>query len=211
MLYTIIEDASPYFIRFTHPGVEKVIQLALKILETVEFDKPATIPWPGNIHLGFKHHKPTREQCDSIHALVPMNHQLDLDPKRAAMFITAPGYYYRAHKDGNNRYSVNYHVKIEDSHCITNWYSDAQCSEYTIDPVLEKVANVWDLKEFDPNKHSALKSMTAVQGECCLFNTEIFHDWNNSKSPNYRVNMTLRDIDPSAVSFFDARKKLFAY
>ena len=51
--------------------------------------------------------------------------------------------------------------------------------------------------------------MTAVQGECILFNTEIFHDFDNSKSKNERMVLTLRDVEPGNVYFEDVKKRLF--
>jgi hypothetical protein len=52
--------------------------------------------------------------------------------------------------------------------------------------------------------------MTAVQGECTLFNTKIFHDFDNTESSNIRVILALRFAD-SNLRFAGARKKLFGY
>ena len=209
MKYTIIEDCSPYYIRFTHAKIEDVIQRALHALAGVSLRKENSNIFPQNLHSGFNHHKPTQDLCDFIHASVPINHELDLNPHRAAMFITEPRYYYRAHKDLDNLYSVNYHIQVLDQKCVTSWYSEDDCQQYKIDPLLTKVSR--DCKGFDKSKHTALKTMIAKQGECCLFNTDIWHDWDNSKSENFRIVMTLRDRNPSAVSFFDAKYKLFGY
>ena len=51
--------------------------------------------------------------------------------------------------------------------------------------------------------------MTAQVGEAVLFNSDIFHDWDNSASSNRRVVLTLRHTLPNKVSFDDAKKILF--
>ena len=62
---------------------------------------------------------------------------------------------------------------------------------------------------FDPANHTALKSMTAMPGECILFNTELFHDWNNTASNNHRVILTLRIAHPFRTkTYFEDVKKL---
>ena len=53
--------------------------------------------------------------------------------------------------------------------------------------------------------------MTAKPGECILFNTDIFHDWDNQLSNNYRVVLTLRIKQPltGKIYFEDAKKIIF--
>lgn len=204
MKYTIIEDCSPYYIRFTHDGVDTVVEKCLNVLETCEYNFNDSGPHPG-----FLHYKPSVDACADIHASVPMNEELDLQQDRAAMFITKPGYYYRCHKDGYQRYSLNYTVKILDDACVTSWYSDEECAHYEIDPMPNK--NSRECVGFDKSKHTPLKRMIAVQGEVILFNTDIFHDWDNSQSDNIRIVMTLRDYRAQTVFFEQARKRLFGY
>lgn len=211
MLYTVIEDCSPFYVRFTHLGADLVIQQAIDTLKGVELVKSPSVAWPHNTHMGFIHHRPSAEACRALHNLIPMNQQLALNPNRAAMFITAPGYHYGVHRDGVDCYSINYHVKIQDNDCRSNWYSHTDCQNYSIDPVIAKLHNAWELKNFDYDLHKPVKTMTAVQGECCLFNTEFFHDFNNSKSANIRIVMTLRDQNPAEVTFLQARQRLFGY
>ena len=98
--------------------------------------------------------------------------------ERVSLFVTQPGFYYRAHKDGlNHRCSINYTVKILDDQCVTSWYSDSDLQEYEIDNLPSKTSR--EAVGFDKAKHVPLKSMVAIQNECILFNTEIYHDFDN--------------------------------
>ena len=67
-------------------------------------------------------------------------------------------------------------------------------------------------------EHLALSPVTEtiVQPDhAILFNTELWHDWDNSASSNIRGILTLRQkfngMEPLVGNFFDARKILFGY
>jgi hypothetical protein len=66
---------------------------------------------------------------------------------------------------------------------------------------------------FVRNKHTPAKTLIAKPDECMLINTDIFHDWDNSKSSNLRVILTLRlELETTgSVYFEDARKIIFGY
>ena len=51
--------------------------------------------------------------------------------------------------------------------------------------------------------------MVAKEGEMILFNPNIWHAWQNIKSPYKRRVVTLRLLDPSAVTFDEMKNKLF--
>ena len=55
------------------------------------------------------------------------------------------------------------------------------------------------------------KSMIAKQGEVVLFNTDIFHDVDNTDSKNERTILTLRSTLFEKLDFFQAREILFGY
>jgi hypothetical protein len=141
-----------------------------------------------------------------------MADRIKLIKNRISLFISKPGLYYRAHKDGmNNKFSINYVSRVLDDKCITNWYSDEDLKEYAIDNLRTNTSRECD--GFVKENHTPLKSMIAKQGECILFNTEIFHDWDNTGSNNERVVLTLRiipELKPHTY-FEDARKMLFNY
>ena len=199
MNFTIIEDCSPYYIRFTHDGIDNVISKSLSFIEQNKF----------KTH--FTHYVFPLNEAIEILSVVPMTSLIELNPNRVSIFVTPPGIYYKAHKDGrdpDHHYSLNYTVKILDQECVTNWYSDEDLKDYELDmKVYLRYSR--ECLNFDKSKHTPLKSMTALQGECILFNTEIYHDFDNSKSINERMVLTLRDINPADVYFEDIKKVIF--
>ena len=196
-MYKIIEDCSPYYIRFTHPEIENVISICKRVVAQT------------NYTAGFTHQILERPIADQILNLIPMSKQLRFLRHRVSMFITQPGHYYRAHKDGLNFHiGINYTINILDSDCIVNWYSDEELKDYPIDNLFGKKSREAD--GFDRKKHTPLKSTTFIEGECILFNTEIFHDVDNTASSNQRVILTLRLAYPEKIFFEDAKKILFS-
>ena len=126
-----------------------------------------------------------------------------------SLFITSDGRYYRAHKDGiDNRVSINYTVQILDDKCITSWYNENDLKDYQLDGLTWSNPSK-ECNEFDPTKHTPVKSMTAKPNEAVLFNTDIFHDWDNSTSSNVRAVLTLRIENQCDIYFEDAKKILF--
>jgi hypothetical protein len=198
-MYTIIEDCSPYYIRFTHDGLDKIINICKQGMEGLEFEGT------------FTHYNFPPEIRQEILSTTPLSQSLDLYEHRAAMFVTQGGRYYRAHKDGaENRISLNYTVEILDDTCVTSWYSDDDLAEYNMEGLLWEQASR-EAKRFDKTKHTPLKSMIARPNECILFNTDIWHDFDNSLSTNRRMVLTLRVNNCSTFYFNDARKALFGF
>lgn len=209
MNYTIIEDCSPFYIRFTFEGLDKLI----------DFFKG--FQYPEKNDLGFRHIvlNPDTKALEVLD-LVPMSKQMPFMTKRVSMFMTEPGMYYGAHKDGpNHRFSINFTVMVLDDKCVTSWYSDEDLKDYEITrtylPSLgidsPRPNNSREIVGWDRSKHTPIKSMIAKPNEAILFNTDIFHDWDNRQSTNRRAVLTLRHADPGQVYFEDARKILFGY
>jgi hypothetical protein len=193
--FTIIEDCSPYYIRFTHDGIDNLIEYCKN-----------SIP---NLEKGFRHYVLPPHEAKAVLKLTPISKLMPLQYNRVSLFMSAPGIYYRAHKDGlADRFSINYTLVINDDECITSWYGDTDLAQYPID-TLGGLSR--ECIGFNPSNHKPLKSMTAKPGVCILFNTDIFHDWNNTKSTNNRIVLTLRINEPlrSGTYFEDAKKILF--
>lgn len=203
-MYTIIEDCSPYYIRFTHPGIENIIGKCKEFTNNVDF-----IKWPS-FDNGFTHYVHSQNESDALLSLVPMSSQLVFMQDRVSSFVTQPGKYYRAHKDGIvNRVSINYTVKILDDKCVTSWYSDEDLKQYRIEGTNWKLGRSRECVGFDKSQFTPLKSMTAIEGECILFNTDIFHDFDNSQATHERIVLTLRLVNPGIEYFDVVKKKLF--
>jgi hypothetical protein len=198
-MYTIIEDCSPYYIRFTHNGLDKIIDICKKGMEGVEFEQT------------FKHYKFPSEIRQEILSTTPLSQSLNLQEKTASMFVTKGGRYYQAHKDGiNDRISLNYTVEILDDKCVTSWYSDNDLAEYKMVGLGYENASR-EAKGFDKSKHTPVKSMIAQPNECILFNTDIWHDFDNSQSINRRMVLILRVNHAGSFYFKDATKALFGF
>ena len=209
MIYTIIEDCSPYYIRFTYAGIEQVLEQCSS--EHYDYqkmidDQPSTY-LDKNGRKSFVHYKLDQSCGQKLLENVPMRDALNVDDTRVSFFISAPRCVYRPHKDGLAvRCGINYSVQINDDKCVTSWYDDKDLSIYPIDTVGGRSR---EAKGFVRGNHTPLKSMTAKQGECILFNTELFHDWDNSQSPNMRVVLTLRFREPHKMYFADVKRILF--
>ena len=207
MIYTILEDCSPYYIRFTYPGIETVIEQC----SDQHFDYQKILDaGRSNIHVGdFVHHKLQPDHGRKILESVPMNQIIPMNDERVSLFVSRRGCVYRPHKDGLNvRCGINYNVRILVDKCVTGWYDEKELSEYSIDTLGGRSR---EAQGFVRSKHSPIKTMIAKQGECVLFNTDIYHDWNNSQSTNIRVLLTLRFKAQGRVYFSDARQALFGY
>lgn len=192
--FTIIEDCSPYYIRFTHDGINTVIQECIDAIRDVKFIK------------GFTHHILSAELANAVLNATPLSKIFELKKYRVSLFVTNPGYYYSAHKDGPDcRVSLNYTVSILDDKCVTSWYSDADLAEYKLDP---RYINSREVEGFDKSNHIPTCSMTAKPNEFVLFNTELYHDFDNSNSTNQRIVLTLRLKNASATYFDDAKAVL---
>lgn len=194
-MLTVIEDCSPYYIRFTHDGITDITDMCQSLVKDINFTKP------------FTHYRFKTDLAIKILDLIPLSKRINFNQNRVSLFVSQPGLYYRAHKDGmNHRFSINYTVKILDDKCVTNWYSDEDCSAYPLDFLL---GTSREATGFEKDKHTPLKSMVAKSNECILFNTDIFHDFDNTKSSNERFVLTLRATTPGEIYFDDIKKILF--
>ena len=194
-MISIIEDCNPYYVRFTHDNITELIQIANDEIKDINFNHK------------FTHHRLDPITIGKIIPLCPLFEHFKLSTTRLSAFVSQPGLYYRPHKDGfDHHFSINYTLQILDDKCITSWYSDSDLANYKI----TNFANVSrECIDFDKSKHTPLKTMIAKPGECILFNTEIFHDWDNSASVNQRIVLTLRLPDYSVPgSFFDDARKV---
>jgi len=203
MKYTIIEDCSPYYVRFTYDGLDKVIDYCKKNM-------------PVGIRMPFHQHDFPLDQGNHLLSLVPMAEKIAFRPTKISLFMTKPGLYYRAHKDRDypedyppgilksevcDLFSFNFPIQVDDA-CVTSWYSDEDLKDYEI--VKGRCIG------FDPKKHTPLKSVVAKPNECLLFNSSIFHDYDNRKSAQWRVIFVLRIIEElQHTSFEDAKKIIF--
>jgi hypothetical protein len=195
-MYTIIEDCSPYYIRFTWDGlIELINNIAIR-----QIDLNTGLKRSGYIHYNFG-----PEMSDYIMSALPMKDTVCIDKNRVALFVTPPGGKSVIHKDGKAaRYSINLPIIVADDQCITNWYSDESLNSFKKEN--DDYSRVVVIDSIVPE---ATKSITVQPNECILFNTDIYHSWDNGKSFNERKILTLRDVDIENVFFNDIKEKLF--
>ncbi|CAB4241604.1 hypothetical protein UFOVP71_142 [uncultured Caudovirales phage] len=193
-MFTIIEDCSPYYIRFTHTNIEKVIDICEAVLST------------ETTHKKFL----TLDTADANNVLSasPINEIIPLRVERVTMFCTEPGASWRAHKDGfATKCSFNYSIRILDDKSETTWYTDEELAMYEIYNPLTPPSR--EVLGFNKDNHVPACTLHAQPLECMLINVDIFHAWDNSQSSNERVMLTLRAVDLSTLTFEQARLKLF--
>lgn len=200
MNYTIIEDCSPYYIRFTFDRLQDIIEFA----KTQPTELIRTSP-------GYSHEHYSVDTANAIISMLPMSKLIKFKNQRAALFNTPPGGGCGIHKDGGDaKVSFNIPIEVLDDVCLTHWYTDEEVKDFPPNPALGKYSNnVWgnwkDLSNFTP-----AKTMTAKPGEMILFNTDIYHCWSNNNSQNSRKILTLRAVDTS-IYFNEMRKLIFGY
>lgn len=204
-IYNIIEDASPYFIRFTFPGLEELISYVKSIKPEVEYGA-----------MNYFHRIFSQADAQNIISKLPMKDQFEWVDKRLTIFATPPGRCCAIHKDGNafggpgnfDAIGLNLPLTILDDKCVTSWYSDTLFKDsknsgwpYCYSKVL-----------FDPTGYDhlpKLKQMTARPNEMVLFNSSIYHSWENNNSKNIRELLTFRFRHGDRVSFDEAKQILF--
>jgi hypothetical protein len=121
----------------------------------------------------------------------------------SSIYKTSPGVYYPPHKDGNSvapvHWAINYMFDVTDDLCKTNWYSEKSLNDYDS---AEKPGNI--IKIIKRNCVVPACSTIFSSGCCALFNTEIFHDFDNTASTNSRSVLTLRYAKSHNFKFLDA-------
>ena len=197
----IIEDCSPYYIRFTYNGAADVINLCNKF------------GW--NHFDSWKHYTYLNCYGEDIAKHVPFTNALNLSlPYRATIYITPPAYKNTVHKDNwDVRWSINFTVCIQDNKCITSWWHEDASAKYNwlVNDDQEHRIQSRVIRDFKFDKEQPVKQMTAKPNEVLLFNTDLWHNWDNSASDKERVILTLRTKEPANFYFEDARKILFGY
>jgi len=156
-----------------------------------------------------------RIEVESIIELFPSFNQLQLLDSRVNIFVSEPGLYSPPHKDGADmQFGINIPIEIADDECITNWYSDESLSNYEyyagVDNLLGMKRYVRQIQNYQVDACSPIASTTMKPDECMLFNVNCFHDWDNRRSTNRRIILTLRPTPGIGnLSFNDVAQILF--
>lgn len=212
MKYKIIEDCSPYYITFTFPGLPDIVEYIKSQRQKILVDVVAA----SESHIPDNYHHLTfdSETGTNILKMLPMYNQFDWNTERASIFSTLPNRASSIHKDGDNtRFGINIPITILDNKCITSWYADETFGRLPVEgePYSRKI--YWD--KYNTSNASGiydgipkLKEMILEPNQMILFNTDIYHSWDN-KSDNIREVLTLRVKDPHLMYFDQAKEILF--
>lgn len=202
-MYKIVEDCSPYYIRFTATEHSTVIDICQDIVENnIGLTDFTSIP-VGPV------------DSDRLIKQISLFEQLKLNRQRINLFVSEPGIYRPPHKDGAAmQFGINYMIEVSDNKCVTNWYSNELESRKDyfegLDNNGRQVRPLRELRNYQPGEATPVKSMTAVITDCILFNVGMFHDWDNTTSTNRRILLTLRPPPHSKMSFEQAKQLLFS-
>jgi len=204
MQFDIIEDCSPYFIRYKHTGSDEVIAMCR---EQKKLQVDSLAYKRKFIHCRF----PEATGIDILNKVYKAN-ELSLDRRRVSLFVTQANHYYRPHRDGLAvPMGINYTVDIADDKCVTSWYDNNVFAGRPIDNLVSNSSR--EIKDYnrqlEKDTIKPIKSMIAKQGEVILFNTDLFHDVDNMDSLNERTILTLRSNQFERINFFQARNVLF--
>ncbi len=190
----IIEDASPYFIKFNYSGYDNVVSECLKFKS--EFNKER-----------FTHYRLPVMTATKILPWVPEHKKLDFNLSRFSLFISPPGIYYPAHRDGlSYKVGLNFAIQIENETCETHWYDNTEFDNYEIET---RGGVTRDIINFKRENHIPKKTMIFKMGEAVIFNTDIYHDFDNTTSDKTRVILTLRSNYAPLWKFEDYKRILF--
>jgi len=179
MHYEIIEDHSPFYVKFSHPGQAEIIELCQR--ELAEQGPVKT----------FNHYKIPLDRAREILTLLPLSRYIMFNGYRVSLFIVAPGYRHQVHIDQAS-VSINYGVSIRDDLCVTRWYADRDIEDNLTVHEDDSSRAIIDHRDFQRCPQQPQKSMTMQQGEAVIFNSSQYHDFDNSRSPHPRCILTLR-------------------
>ena len=191
----LIENRSPYFIKFELPNLEDIKKCVTQSLAI----KTATMKKDDrNTSKTYNHVNLDPIDGQKIIDMFPLSKIYDFESTRVGLFITPAYGGGGVHKDGPvlakdntgpHNVSFNIPIKISDDKCVTRWYDDQIFKE-------EKVQhsrysrNVF-LDFTDTDKFES-KAQTIMDTNSVLFmNTEQWHSFYNN-SRHTRIVLTLR-------------------
>ena len=199
-MFEIIEDCSPYYIKFRHPGLENLIREAKELFRRVDISQPEA---PVIIR------KLEKQLGLGLLDMLPYKDLFKFQRDRVAYIVSTPGSKSHTHIDGAS-ISFNYGIDIRDYECITRWY------DYnTVEQTYKSKSNMpFDRASVSADQVTAnpiepLKFFSMKEGECVLFNADLYHSVDNSNSTNPRTVLTFRLINPGEIRFDDAKRILF--
>ena len=209
MFYKIIEDCSPYYVKFTYDGIQNLIDFVNTL--PIEFDKIQDVSSYKQYYFPF-------DDAQEIVNRLPLSTKFRFKRRWAPLMIMPPGKFTSPHKDSPGELcSFNFPIKIADDKCVVSWYSDEEFTDFNLTYIKSytNTGRIFSRKilpeEYNNKLRSPSKQLILGTDECVLFNTNIFHSIDNTESTNNRIILTLRLIEDTEtpVTFEDAKSVLF--
>jgi len=197
-MFNIIEDCSPFYVRFTFTGIESFTTY-VKSLPSECFKRKS--------YIGYIHSDIIESEAEIVLKKLPLSQKFEFIKQRIGVFDTLPNGGCGIHKDGSNRkVSFNIPIEIHNELCITKWYDDSlfEGSEILGLPYTRNIFRDFTKMQSFPYT----KEMIAKMGEAIIFNTDIYHSFDNTTSSDWRRVLTLRLVDDN-ISFQQAKEILF--
>lgn len=210
-MFNIIKDCSPYYITFSYTGLDDYIKLLQDIANRSNFviSSNKGVTAIQQVYPNYQTEEFYVKDETDLTLLIdnnPCYKFLHLD-RSAAFLTTYPGVKSPIHLDINAEinkpvnFRINYPVFIKDEKCITRWYNDQDAIQHkTINYILDESIK----------KPKCLEALHFSQEHAILFNTTIYHEWDNTASANTRTIVGMRvKNEYRDMTFADAKKKLF--
>ena len=199
MKYDIIENCSPFYIRIKFNELPQIIS---------EVQSMPDIVFNHTDYQSYVHSNIIPKVATEFLSKFELFDDYKFIDTRVGVFTTPPGKGCGIHKDGTIRkVSFNIPIQVLDDKCVTRWYDDETFANTPITG-LPYSKNV-HLDYTTMQKIPCIKSLVVNAEDMILFNTDIYHSWDNILSTNYRKILTLRLLDDS-ISFDEVAKNILS-
>ena len=119
IMFTLIEDCSPFYVRLTFTGIDTFI-------EHMKSLSPKSYQYKIESGSGYAHSDIVESEAEIVLEKLLLSQKFEFIKHRVGIFNTFPHGGCGIHKDGHNRkVSFNIPIEINDELCITKWYDDS--------------------------------------------------------------------------------------
>jgi hypothetical protein len=201
LMYTLLEDRSPYYIKFTYNNLDRFVATARELYQ----DQNKLIARKSVTGNEIEFNQAQDVYSDKLIKLTPFGASLKL--KHVFFFKCVPGMFFDAHVDSHACFHVNYPITLLDQAGYNHWYNNDMIEAKYLNGVPDATKGFSHIKNFDPD-YAPSQSVVFAPNEAMLFNTKIYHSIDNRASRHERMVMALRPGN-SEMSFDQARACLF--
>ena len=198
-MYKIIENRSPYFVKFYIDNIEEIKKFVNECLQNLNTDNSIEKRnVPSYQHLNLK-----INDAQKVIDMFPLSKSFKFEKERVAVFVTPPYGGGGIHKDGPetdltkrvsygpHNISFNIPIEIWDNACKTKWFDDEMFDKWeNLTSHTKYSRNVF--LDFTKTDQFSPAAETIMSDDCVmLINTEKWHTFYNN-GPNIRKILTIR-------------------